>query len=189
MPKVESPAKVKPTSNPRQAYVTIALVLVTSLLFGLLVLPRISARPGRVGATAPEFSLPIVAGGNLGDRLALSGQRGKVVMLDFWATWCGPCAEQATILERFVAAKPEGVLVLGVNEGETAETLTAYFRTRRAGYPMLSDADERLGEQFGVRGLPTLVVIDANGLVSSVNSGVVGYERLERLVAAARTAR
>ncbi|HEY5956698.1 MAG TPA: TlpA disulfide reductase family protein [Polyangiaceae bacterium] len=189
MPSGVPPAKIKPTSNPRQAYVTVALVLVTSLLFGLLVLPRISARPGRVGATAPEFSLPIVAGGNTGDRVSLQAQRGKVVLLDFWATWCGPCAEQAQILERFVATKRDGVAVFGVNEGESFDTLQPYFRQHHATYTMLSDADERLGEQFGVRGLPTLAVIDASGRIASLASGVVSYERLERLVAEATTAR
>lgn len=176
-----------PTSTPyglgRTNFI-LGLVIFASLLFGLFVLPRIGPRDTRAGAEAKEFSLPIVAGGDTNNRVSLNAQRGKVVILDFWATWCGPCAEQAKILERYVAVPRADIVVIGVNEGEPLALLRAYFeRQRPAAYPMVADFDEQVGESFSVRGLPTLVVIDKSGRLASATSGVVPYERLERLVA------
>jgi thiol-disulfide isomerase/thioredoxin len=183
------PQKLKATSSPRQAYVTLGLVLGTSLMFGLLVLPRIGPREGRTGALAPEFSLPIVAGGDANDRVSLLAQRGKVTVLDFWATWCGPCVEQAKVLERYVALARPDVLILGVNEGEPVAVLRPYFEQHRVSYPVVADLDESVGQSFSVSGLPTLVVVDKTGKIASVTSGVVPYARLERLVADAASGR
>ncbi len=182
-----------PTSAPSglgRTNIILGLVIFASLLFGLFVLPRIGPRDTRAGAQAPEFSLPIVAGGDTNNRVSLNAQRGKVVVLDFWTTWCGPCAEQAKILERYVAVPRADVAVIGVNEGEPMALLRGYFeRQRPVAYPMLADLDEQVGESFSVRGLPTLVVIDKAGRIASATSGVVPYGRLERLVADAAVGR
>jgi thiol-disulfide isomerase/thioredoxin len=180
-----SPPKHKPTENPLQMQRMVVLAIVASLLFGLFVLPRMGPRPTRVGTVAADFSLLVVAGGNGVDRISLSAQRGQVTILDFWATWCGPCAEQAQILEQYVARGRADVRILAVNEGESDETVRQHLAKRKASYPVVVDSDESVGRSYSVRGLPTLVIVDKDGRIASMVSGVVPYARLERLVAEA----
>jgi thiol-disulfide isomerase/thioredoxin len=186
----ETPGKLKPTTAPKQAWVLLVLILVTSALFGLLILPRIGPRAGRAQAMAADFTLPLLASngasGANGDRISLSALRGKTVALDFWATWCGPCIEQAKTLERLAQVHRDDVVVIGINEGERADVVRQHLRTRSISYAIALDEEEQVGRGFGVRGLPTLVVVDKNGKISSVTSGLLPYSRLERLIADAR---
>ncbi|HMA92852.1 MAG TPA: TlpA disulfide reductase family protein [Polyangiaceae bacterium] len=179
------PSKPK---DERITYLVIAIVMIASVLLGLLGLPRIGERSARTGAVAPEFSLPVVSGGDSGSRISLGAYRDTVVVLDFWATWCAPCAEQARVLEQFVAVRPP-VEVVGVNQGEDLAVVQAYLAQHPSSYPIVLDTEQRVGDAYGVRGLPTLVVIDRNGRIAATVSGVISYGRLERLVAEAAASR
>ena len=113
---------------------------------------------------APDFTLEDMDG----KRHTLSALRGKVVMLNFWATWCGPCREELPSLEAlYQALKDEGFVVLAVNQWETPDQVFAYmgqiavFPT----FPILFDRDSRVSERYGVKGLPTTVLIDKRGRV------------------------
>lgn len=166
----------------RRTVWVIVLVAIASLAFGLIALPRIGANPRALGGPAPDFSLPVVAGQEPNARISLANYRGKVVVLDFWATWCRPCAEQARILEQFLMAAGRDTVVIGVNQGEEAESVRAYFKQRSPAYSIVLDSDERVGQSYSVQGLPTLVVVDPSGRVASSSAGIVSYARLERLV-------
>lgn len=134
-----------------------------------------------VGQPAPPFESAIVAGDGAGDRVALDSLRGRVVMLDFWASWCPPCRESIPILSRLAARHAAaGLVTLGVNvEGERPPSFVARaHRTLRAGFPSLHDLGA-MQSGYGVRSLPTLVLVDRRGLVRRVEIGVPSESGLD----------
>src|SRR4051812_24326348 len=106
----------------RTGYLVAALVLGFSLFMGLFVLPYLGAKTAEkselVGKPAPDFLLPYVTPAERGQSQRLSDLQGHVVVLDFWASWCGPCREQTPVLERVARKLGERVLVLGVGTSD-----------------------------------------------------------------------
>lgn len=156
-------------------------------LGGLLVLAVTNdlCAPGAsplVGATAPSFALPIVGGEGAasGDRLDLAALRGHVVVLDFWASWCPPCRASVPAIEAFSRAHPD-VRVVGVNvEAHRDPAFVADAHARLgASYPTVQDVDGSLERAYGIRGLPTLLVVDRDGVIRTAHVGAVDRRWLE----------
>ena len=105
-----------------------------------------------------------------GKQFTLSAQRGKVVVLDFWAGWCPPCRSAIPVLERIHQEyKDRGVTVLGVNVRDTENPATT-MQDLGATYPALIGGDE-VAKNYGVDGLPTILVIDAEGNIAYREKG------------------
>lgn len=118
------------------------------------------------GAEAPDFVLKSLSGKNL----RLSEYRGEVVMLSFWATWCGDCraqlAELAAMRDRYQDA---GVELLAVSLDQTARQASEV--TAEASYPVLHDAGGEVGRLYDVTKMPVMVLIDRSGVVREVFEG------------------
>jgi len=119
-----------------------------------------------VGAEAPDFVLKSLSGKNL----RLSEYRGEVVMLSFWATWCGDCRAQleelGTMRDRYQDA---GIELLAVSLDQTADQ--ASETAQGAGYPVLHDAGGEVGRLYDVTKMPVMVLIDRGGVVRDVFEG------------------
>ncbi len=174
-------AKVPEFYTGSTLYPIIGALVALGALFGLVVLPRLAPPGGDLlQAPAPDFSAPLVANGDAGARVKLSELQGKVVILDFWATWCGPCAAQAPILDRLARKYPEKVVVLGINVGEAPARAKAYARQKGLSYPILVDPKQQVQATYGATNLPTLVLIDKSGIMKAYIQGVVSQNKLER---------
>lgn len=133
-----------------------------------------------VGRPAISFASTIVGGEDEGDRIVLDGLRGHVVVLDFWASWCPPCRASIPALDAFAQRHPD-VVVLGVNtETERSASFVRSAHTQLgARYPTVHDADGRIQAAYEITGLPTILVIDADGQVQDANVGGIDLAWLE----------
>ena len=174
-------------SEARQGYLTALAVIVVSVGLGLFGLPRLGRHAASdsplVGRPAADFMLPALTAGGLGKAQRLSDLQGKTVLLDFFASWCGPCRQQAPIVARLARrlAGPN-LAVYGVNTSDQYSAALQYFGEHEASYPVLFDADQEAANAFGVTGLPSLVVIDKRGIVRAFETRVVEERELEALI-------
>ncbi len=137
---------------------------------------------------APNASarLPILGGGGMS---SLSSLRGKVVVLNFWASWCQPCGQEAPLLER-----TEGQLrridgtVLGVTYLDNTPDSRSFVRQYHLSYPNLRDNTGSFAHSYGTDQLPESFVIDRQGRIVAISRGEVNQSFLEHAVALAQTA-
>lgn len=118
--------------------------------------------------SAPDFTLPSSAG----DNVRLAELRGQVVMLNFWASWCGPCRKEMPLLDemskRYSAA---GFVLYGVNVEEDNTDAKKLIKELGVTFPILYDTESKASSLYNVDAMPTTVVIDKKGQIRYVNRG------------------
>jgi peroxiredoxin len=139
-------------------------------LLGLAMLAAASAAGARVSpkAMAPDFTLRQIDGPNL----RLGEQRGRVVMVNFWATWCGPCRVElpklATLHDRY---RGSGFVLLGVNIDEDPNAARALAGKMGLKFPVLLDTDKKVVGAYDLNAMPATVLIDKDGRVRHLHRG------------------
>ena len=118
---------------------------------------------------APEFSLPIL---DQEESIKLSDMKGKVVYLDFWASWCGPCAVSLPELEKIRSRfHSQGFEVIAVNLDQSLDDARRFLKDKKITYPILIDQMQITPERYGVAGMPTAFLIDRDGQVRETHTG------------------
>jgi len=132
------------------------------------------ASSGIVGREAPDFALKSASGTNI----RLSEYRGDVVMLNFWATWCGPCRQEMPLLnELFGRYQRVGFSLLGVNIDDEPMRATAMAEDLGIGFPVLFDTEKKVSRLYEVEAMPATVLVDRFGVVRYIHHGYKpGYE-------------
>ena len=131
---------------------------------------EVAWQPVEPPVEAPDFSLAALDGGDV----RLSELRGRVVVMEFWATWCGPCRYSSPSLEvMYRKYRDRGVTILLVNQAESPEEIRTWAEGRFTA-PMLLDAQQAVARQYRVTGLPTLFIIDQQGMIRYHEAGYGG---------------
>jgi len=174
-----SPRAGSPTGRIR--WLDLLLIALAALLAAELFLHRGRTGPRAVAGTrAPAFTLKDTAGG----AISLEALRGKVVAVNFWATWCGPCRQEIPDLVRvYAAARGRCFELLGVAEESTREEVMAVASGLGVNYPVLLDEDRSAGDAFDVLAYPRTFLIDAGGRIRAVFEGAVQQAGLEKALA------
>ena len=147
----------------------------------LLLLVLAAGNPADAGRRA-AFRLPNLEG----RQVSPADFRGKVIVADFWATWCAPCFLQAEILHKAALQYPKkDVQFLAIDVGEDEKTVRAFTAKRPFPYPVLLDEEEKVSGELKVAGFPTLLILNRKGEVSYLRAGIVPERRLRDLLAAA----
>ena len=130
---------------------------------------------------APEPALALPRLGSEGTS-SLADYHGKVVVLNFWASWCTPCREEAPLLSRFQRTLGDRGTVLGVTYKDDPEASLAFSRKYDLGYPSLRDSKLELAPKYGTQALPETFVIDGGGRIVAVSRGQVSQEFLDNAI-------
>jgi peroxiredoxin len=125
-------------------------------------------------STAPDFTLHAMSGPNL----QLKDQRGRVVMVNFWATWCGPCRQEMPQLNRlYEKYRASGFVLLGVNVDDDSSKAAEVANKLGVTFPVLLDTDKKVSKLYDLSTMPSTVIIDREGKVRYVHRGyLTGYE-------------
>lgn len=136
-----------------------------------------------IGKPVPPFALDLFDGG----RLELEAQRGKVVVVSFWASWCVPCREEAPLLEAaWRASRDRGVVFVGVNVQDQEPAARRFIEEFGLTFPNGPDPGSRIAVDYGVYGIPELFFVDGSGRITYKHIGVIGASLLQAKLDEAR---
>jgi thiol-disulfide isomerase/thioredoxin len=143
------------------------LISAAFLLSGCALPPSGLETALEVGKAAPPFKLSDLRG----REFSLDQYKGKVVLLDFWATWCSPCRMTMPLLEKLRHEYHGGLVLLAINLQETEDVVRDYVRQQNLSSQVLLDEEGSVAEAYGAQSIPMQVLIDKNGSIRFVQLG------------------
>lgn len=125
------------------------------------------------GDAAPDFAADLVSG----DKFVLSENSGRVVLLNLWATWCGPCVEEMPAFEKLNSEYGDEVIILGVNCVENKNTVDGFIEENGYTFPIAYDLDGIITHRYPTQGIPYTLVIGKDGVIKNIYLGSAGMEQ------------
>lgn len=147
----------------------------SAVLALLVALQPLAVSADIVGKPAPDFALRSLKG----PPVRLSEHLGEVVVINFWATWCGPCRQEMPLLDELYGKyQLAGLILLSVNIDDSAEPAIEMAQTLKVSYPVLFDTRKEVSRSYEVSAMPVTVLVDRAGVVRYVSEGYKpGYEK------------
>jgi thiol-disulfide isomerase/thioredoxin len=132
----------------------------------LLALPASGAGSG--SGPAPQFTLE----SRVGSKISLAQYKGQVVMLNFWASWCGPCRQEMPLLENiYKKYNKMGFTLIGVNVEPDSKAAEGFLKATPVSFPVIYDKDSTVSKAYDVSGMPSTVLIDRKGNIRVLHRG------------------
>ncbi|MEK5476272.1 redoxin domain-containing protein [Paenibacillus sp. FSL R5-0407] len=125
-----------------------------------------------IGATAPDFQ----ATNTLGEKVTLSDFRGKSVVINFWASWCGPCVNEMPLINRVFQDSDSDVVTLFVNVGESKGTVNEFLTQHQFDFPVIIDVTGKISGMYAVTGLPVTYILEKEGNIAHSIIGEISSE-------------
>jgi peroxiredoxin len=147
---------------------------ITALIFACLF--SLSLQAKELSGPAPDFTLT-----NLdGEKVKLSDLKGQVVMINFWASWCGPCRQEMPLLNDIYAGyKKAGFVLLGVNLDESADDAKAFLKKTPVNFPVLLDSQGKVADLYKNQAMPSSYFVDRKGNLVHLHQGYKPGEEAE----------
>lgn len=159
-------------------------ILIAFILFFVIVVLPGCLDSGRadipsVGNPAPDFTLTSING----TKVTLSDYQGRVVLLNFWASWCSPCRSEMPSMERLhQTLGDEDFVIIAINiDGGVTDKVREFITQNGYTFEILHDKDQIVAEPYGVRAIPTSYIIDKNGTVVEISRGAEDWNSERRL--------
>lgn len=141
------------------------------LLLGVLLLAHGVSQSAEIKTGAPAPNCKLTALDGAGGK-ALDQYKGKVVYVDFWASWCGPCAQSFPFMNQLHAdLKSKGLEIIGVNLDEEPDEAKAFLARTPAKFTIMADASGQCPQEYGVKAMPSSYLVDRKGVVRQVHLG------------------
>jgi cytochrome c biogenesis protein CcmG/thiol:disulfide interchange protein DsbE len=184
-----STSQLTQTANRKRPLLTIGIAVFIIALVALgVVAMRLAGQTGArptVGSTAPDFALTTFPGydGGLGDEIKLSDLKGKVVVMNFWGSWCVECHKEAADLEAIYRKyKDQGVVFIGVDWLDTEKSALDYLAQYDITYANGFDVQSKIAKQYRITGAPETFIIDKEGIVREVVIQPISAGRLGEMI-------
>ncbi len=163
--------------------------VVTSLaaIAAVLALGTAELLTSRGDSSSPRAAPGLPAEVLSGPAVDMNSLRGRPAIVNFWASWCAPCRQEAPELERLATRFRGRVAVVGVDWGDSADGARAFIDRYDLSYPMLRDGANEIGTKWGLAGLPTTFVLNSRGQIAATLSGPQTVATLRRAIQAVET--
>lgn len=169
----------KTSAPPKTTYIALGVIVVFLGFVAWGLSTRMTSEP--VKGPAPDFTLNLFEGfdGGLGKSVTLSGLRGKVVLINFWASWCIPCEQEAPDLEAaYRAYRDRGVVFLGIDWADNEADALNYLKRFNITYANGPDLGTKLGPRYHITGVPETFIVDQNGNVAFFKAVPITQQQL-----------
>ncbi len=140
---------------------------VAAVIAALVLAVVLSGTSSNTGKPAPELPREVL----VPPRQTLASLRGKPAAINFWASWCGPCRKESPDMQRLYRSLHGSAALVGVDYSDGAGNARDFIHEFGLGYPMLRDPDGKVGDRYGVTGLPATAIIDSMGRIAELLRG------------------
>lgn len=164
----------------KKAYLFLLLAVLVVLAAGCKTSPNEGVREApEIGAIAPRFTLQDIQG----TEISLSNQRGKVVLINFWATWCPPCLQEMPGIQNIYEQYDGDLVVLAIDNDEPLDLVKDFQEELGLTFNILMDPGARVQLQYQIRSYPTSLFVDEKGIIQFVHIGLMTETQLEGYLA------